>query len=87
MMPLFGAEQEEVIVIERALAERRLAGERLQNIEALLACLAESYALHDKGEQSREALLEDVWAILKLIESQTRYDEAGMLSALLEVSR
>lgn len=78
LVPLFGLSERDAMVTERLRAERRHAGERLQNIEALIACIAGNYDEYDRGEISKEVLLETVWSTIQLIDSQTRYDEAAI---------
>ena len=79
LTPLFGIEQRPQALMERLLAERKVAGERLQNISALLACIEASYDMYARGELTKERLIGDVWETLDVLHSQTAYDEAELL--------
>lgn len=79
LTPLFGVAHREAMVVERVLRERRLAGERLQNVSALLSCIEADYAAYGRDQMSKDMLLASVWATLQVLHRQTVLDAAEAL--------
>lgn len=79
LTPLFGIGEREAVVVERVLHERRLAGERLQNISALLSCIEADYEAYRCGRMSKDRLLASVWATLQVLHRQTVVGDAEVL--------
>lgn len=79
LTPLFGIGEREGMVVERVLHERRLAGERLQNISALLSCIEADFVAFGRGEMTKDRLLASVWATLQVLHRQTVVGDAEVL--------
>ena len=82
LTPRFGEGERAAVLLERMRAERRIAGEALQTIAALLACSEAALAEYDRGERSIAELIAALRGDIALLALETRYDEARMLQAL-----
>ncbi len=80
LTPCFGEETRPALLVEHFARERQMAGEALQNIEALVDCLREYVIEHDSGKRSAESLLAELRCTLHVIGLELGYDEAVALS-------
>jgi hypothetical protein len=79
LTPMLGIDIRDSLVCERQAIERRVAGQKLQSICALLACIEAYYQQLSRGEITRDELVSTVWETIKVIQAQTVYDEAEVL--------
>ncbi|WP_138467203.1 hypothetical protein [Poseidonocella sp. HB161398] len=80
LTPCFGEEARAGLLLEHFDRERRMAGEVLQNIEALADCLGEYLAEYQAGRRSAEALAAELRCMLEVIDMELRYDEAEAMT-------
>ncbi|MEM9248299.1 MAG: hypothetical protein AAGB05_06325 [Pseudomonadota bacterium] len=81
LTPLFGEAERESVLFERMRTERLLAGQALQNVTALLACMSSNLTEHANGTLTAEQLVEEIDHALRALRAELTYDESKALTS------
>ncbi|WP_172329003.1 hypothetical protein [Mangrovicoccus sp. HB161399] len=77
----FGASARPAMLLEHLIRERRMTGEILMNLEALLDCAGQCISDHAAGRLSRDDLMAALVETVQVATMELAYNEAEALAA------
>lgn len=81
LTPIFGEQTRPEVLLEHLAQERRVIGEALQNVDALMDCAEAHFRDFVAGRISKDALVSELSVTIAAMKMELVYDEAVALAA------